>query len=270
MAEHFFDLRATHNPHRYYLPVTPGITVGRPDRMFLFGGVGLAAAIEAMQRTTGRPAIWATAQYLSFARPGSIVDLDVWVPTEGRFNSQARVIGHVGDKEIIIVNAALGARQDATSGQWVRMPDVPPPEACPPAEHFRGSQEGFRSHFEKRLARGRFPSGEPLDGPSEDGRICTWVRMRNRDLIGPTLLAVIADFVVEAASHAIGRLAGGNSLDNTIRYAHVVPSEWVLCDMRIESVQAGTVHAAMRLFAPDGTLLATASQSLILRYHDRV
>ena len=267
MSNPLFDLKATHNPHRYYLPISPEITVGPPDRKFMFGGVGLAAAIEAMQRTTGRPAIWATAQYLSFARPGSVVDLDVWVPTEGRFNSQARVVGHVDDKEIIIVTAALGSRPDETQGQWVRMPEVPPPLDCPLALHWSESRGAFRDHFEKRLALGRFPSGERLDGPSEDGRVCTWVRMRDGQLIGSALLAVIADFVIEAASHATGRLVGGNSLDNTIRYARVVPSEWVLCDMRIEAVRAGVAHAAMRLFAEGGTLLATASQSLILRYH---
>ena len=40
---------------------------------FMFGGVGLASAIGAMERTTGRPLIWGTAQYLSYARPPSVV-----------------------------------------------------------------------------------------------------------------------------------------------------------------------------------------------------
>src|SRR4051795_1544712 len=120
----FFDLRATHNPHRWFMPLTPDVCVGRPDEMFMFGGVGLASAIGAMERTTGRPLIWATAQYLAYARPPSVVDLDVWVPAAGKYNSQARVIGHVGDKEIFTVNAALGARPSELSGQWLTMPDA--------------------------------------------------------------------------------------------------------------------------------------------------
>ena len=65
MTDSFFDLRATHNPHRWVLPVVPSLCVGPPGNVFLFGGVGLAASIAAMEGTTGRPLIWATAQYLS-------------------------------------------------------------------------------------------------------------------------------------------------------------------------------------------------------------
>ena len=36
------------------------------------------------------------------------MDLDVHVSVSGRYTTQARVIGHVGDREIITVNAALG------------------------------------------------------------------------------------------------------------------------------------------------------------------
>ncbi len=60
-----FDLRSTHNPNRYVLPVEPKLCVGPPGKKFLFGGVGLAASVAAMERTTGRACIWATAQYLS-------------------------------------------------------------------------------------------------------------------------------------------------------------------------------------------------------------
>lgn len=268
MSDSFFDLHATHNPHRFYLPVTAGISVGAVDRSFLFGGVGLAASIEAMERSTGRPVIWATAQYLSFARPGSMVDLDVFVPSQGRHSSQARVVGYVDDKEIITVNAALGAREAGSDGQWVRMPDVPPPLACPLVRHWRGSSTDLKSRFEKRLAAGRYPTGVPFSNRSEDGRMLLWVRAREGQPVGAAMLAVIADFVSESIGNAIGRFSGGNSLDNTIRFASTEPTEWVLCDMRIEVIHAGVVHGAMHLFAETGSLLATASQSLILRYHD--
>ena len=118
MNKLFFDLKATHNPHRWYLPVEPSICVGPPGNVFMFGGVGLASALAAMERTTGRPLIWATAQYLSYARPSNVVDLDVWTPAAGKYNTQARVTGHVDDKEILTVNAALGARPSDLSGQW--------------------------------------------------------------------------------------------------------------------------------------------------------
>ncbi len=70
-AREFLGLEPTHNPHRWVLPVTPGISTGGG---FLFGGCGLAAAIAALEGTTERPVVWATAQYLSYARPPDIMD----------------------------------------------------------------------------------------------------------------------------------------------------------------------------------------------------
>src|SRR5690606_34957006 len=136
----FFDLRSTHNSHRWYLPVTEPICAGPPGQPFLFGGVGLTAAVQAMERTCGRPVMWATAQYLSFARPPSIVDLDVRVPAAGRHTSQARVIGHVDDREIITVNAALGARPGDLSRHHLTAPDAPSPQDCDVVEHWRGQR----------------------------------------------------------------------------------------------------------------------------------
>jgi acyl-CoA thioesterase len=264
----FFDLRATHNPHRWFMPLTPGVCVGPPDNMFMFGGVGLASAIGAMERTTGRPLIWATAQYLSYARPPSVVDLDVWVPAAGKYNSQARVIGHVGDKEIFTVNAALGARPSEISRQWLVMPDAPRPEDCEAGEHWRNSGVGLHSRIEVRVAKGRYGS-DRKDNPEEDGRSLLWIRPKERFTIDASMLAVMADHVPSGIGNALGQNAGGNSLDNTIRIRRIVPTEWVLCDIRIHGVHGGFGHGAMYLFAQDGELMATASQSLIVRVREK-
>ena len=77
--DEFLGIQATHNPHRWVLPITQGIsTLGN----FMFGGCGLATAVTAPEHTTGRPLIWATTQYLSYGKTGSILDLDVRVPVE--------------------------------------------------------------------------------------------------------------------------------------------------------------------------------------------
>jgi acyl-CoA thioesterase-2 len=268
MTAQLFDLNATHNPHRWYLPVIDELCVGPPDRRFLFGGVALAAAISALEQTCERPVIWATAQYMSFARPGSIVDLDVWVPVEGNQTSQAYVIEHIEDRKIITVNAALGSRQSDICDQWLSIPDVPRPRSCTEVHGWRRPVEGILRRFETRLAQGRFATGEQITGRGEDGRVRFWIRSREGLSTDRKLLAVVADYVSVAISNAIGRLAGGNSLDNTIRYARVEDCEWILCDVQIETVCNGVVHGAMRLFSESGTLMASASQSLILRCHD--
>jgi acyl-CoA thioesterase len=82
------------------------------------------------------------------------------------------------------------------------------------------------------------------------------------------LLAIMADHVPSGIGAALGRNAGGNSLDNTIRFLRIVPTEWVLCDITITGISGGFAHGDIRLFAQDGQLMATASQSMILRVHD--
>jgi acyl-CoA thioesterase len=268
MDSAFFDLRETHNPHRWYMPLTPAACVGPPDNMFMFGGVALGAAIGAMERTTGRPLIWATAQYLSYARPGSVVDLDVRVPAVGKYNSQARVVGLVGDNEIFTANAALGERPSDISEQWLEMPEAPRPEDCDPAEHWRGSAVGLHSRLEVRVVKGRY-GADRQGNPQPDGRSMLWVRPRERVAIDAGMLAVMADFVPSGIGNALGRNAGGNSLDNTLRIRRIVPTEWVLLDLRITGIHGGFGHGALYLFAQDGELMATASQSLIIRVREK-
>jgi acyl-CoA thioesterase len=46
----------------------------------------------------------------------------------------------------------------------------------------------------------------------------------------------------------------------------LVPTEWVLLDIRVHSVVNGFGHGVVHLWAQDGTLLAMASQSTIVRF----
>ena len=80
-------------------------------------------------------------------------------------------------------------------------------------------------------------------------------------------LAVMADFLPSGIGNALGTAAGGNSLDNTIRFAASCRPKWVLADIRIHAASQGFVHGRVHLFAQSGELLATASQSMILRVH---
>jgi acyl-CoA thioesterase len=111
----FLDLRSSHNPYRWSLEVGPGL-VTRGG--FLFGGCGLGAAISALEGTSGRQCVWATAQYLAYATGGEVVDVDVTIAVEGHQITQARAVCHVGNREILTVNAALGHRPLEQAGQW--------------------------------------------------------------------------------------------------------------------------------------------------------
>jgi acyl-CoA thioesterase len=232
---------------------------------FLFGGCGLAAAISAMEGTSGRETVWATAQYLSYAKPGEVMDVDVTLAVEGHQMTQARAVCHVGNREILTVNAALGHRPLEMSGQWEHMPDVPPPGRCP-ERPFRDNVDGtINDRLEQRLAKGK--PFEQLDGTQGDGQTLMWARIPDVfDGVDATTLAVLGDFVPMGVGQALGVRGGGNSLDNTLRVVHLVPTQWVLLDIRVHAVERGFGHGLVHMFAEDGTLLATASQSCIVRF----
>ena len=262
-ARAFLGLEGTHNPYRWHLTVTSGLAT--PGN-FLFGGCGLGAAVAAMEGTTGRPCVWATAQYLSFATVGEVTDIDVTVSVAGHQMTQARAVGHVGNREILPVNAAFGVRPLEAAGQWERMPvDVPPPEECP-SRPTRAPVDGtVNERIDVRLARGR--DWDHLDGTPGDGRTIAWARIPEViEGVDATALGILGDYVPMAVGQALGVRGGGTSLDNTLRIVRLVPTSWVLLDIRVHAVDHGFGHGLAHMFAEDGTLLATASQSCVVRF----
>lgn len=258
-ATEFLGLSATHNPMRWYLPITEGIST---RERFLFGGCGLGAAVAAMEAVCDRPVVWATAQYLSFAMVDSIMDLDVTVAVAGKRTSQARAVGRVGDREILTVNAALGAKDLPIDAQWRTMPDVPEPLDCPSRGELVQDSGSIMTRFDMRLALGT--PWDAFDGTAvADGRSALWVRMPDVDM-SAAALAILGDYVPFGISQAQGGWTPSNSLDNTIRVQRLVPTEWVLCDVRIDGIHQGFGHGSVYLWTQDGTLLATASQSAVL------
>jgi len=258
----FLGLTQSHNPYRWSLEVTQGLsTMGG----FLFGGCGLGAAISAMEGTSGRDTIWATAQYLSYAKPGEVLDVDVTLAVVGHQMTQARAVCHVGNREILTVNAALGTRPLDKTGQWETMPDVPTPHECRTRTHRLPVDGTINERMEQRLVKGR--DYDDLDGTPGDGQTLMWVRIPDViEGIDATTLGVLGDFVPMGVGQALGVRGGGNSLDNTLRVVHLVPTEWVLLDIRVHAVERGFAHGLVHMFAEDGTLLATASQSCIVRF----
>jgi acyl-CoA thioesterase-2 len=259
-ARAFLGLRPTEDPSLWQMLVAPGLST--PGH-FLFGGCGLAAGVEAMESVTGRPCVWATAQYLSYAPTGSTVEFEVVVAVTGHQVSQARAVGRVDGAEILTVNAALGRRPLPVEGDWVVRPAVPGPDASPRRETPAMFAGTIMDRVDIRLARGR--SFTELDGTRGDGHTALWARMP--DVLAPSaaVLAVFGDYVPGGVAEALGRPGGGSSLDNTIRVARLVPTEWVLVDVQIDAIHGGFGHGSAHLWAEDGTFLGTASQSIIVR-----
>jgi acyl-CoA thioesterase len=255
----FLNLSHPVATHRWELPITADLTGGRGS---LFGGAGLAAGIVALEQATDKPVVWATGQYLSIVQQPVTLDLEVTLPAIGRNVTQGRVVGHLGDKEIITIIGAVGRRPDLVSGMWLDCPvAIAPADSLPVGDHHETTS--MHDHVDVRIAKGMFGfSG--LGEPSDDGRSLLWARMPGVKHDAGAL-AIIADYMPSVLGSALGQVMNCTSIDNTIRFANYEETEWVLCDNRMEFVANGFAYGTMHMWSDRGTLLATASQSMIVR-----
>ncbi len=232
--------------------ITPG--------QFLFGGCGLAAGLSAMEEHSGRPAIWATAHYLSYAPTGSKVVVTSTLAVVGHHVTQARAVATIEDKEILTVNAAFGNGTMESPEPWVVMPSVPPPDLCAPRRTPKEFGESIFDHIDTRYALGR--RFEELDGTPGSPHSALWARVPGHLDPSAATLAIFGDYVSGSVSQATGTPLMGRSLDNTIRIAKIEPTEWVLCDIHIHALSHGFAQGIAFLWSERGALLATASQSI--------
>jgi acyl-CoA thioesterase len=235
--------------------VTPG--------NFLFGGCGLGAALVALEEAAERPTIWATAQYLSYAPLGSTLDIDVEILVVGGHVTQARAIGRDQDREVLSVTAALGSDRSELEGVWVTPPEVPAPNNCPPRRVPPMVENSIFHNVDTRVAYGR--SWEELDGKPGSPNAAIWARIPGHLEPSAATLAIFGDYLTGGVADAVGRHTMGRSLDNTIRMVQAEETEWVLCDMRMHALVNGYAQGIAYLWSEQGTLLATASQSLAVK-----
>lgn len=260
-ARHFLGMEQVEDELHWRLEVVPELTT--PGH-FLFGGCGLGAALVALEAGSGRPTVWSTAQYLSYAPTNSVLDLSVTLAAEGKRVTQARAVGRVGDTEILTVNAALGEPDPlGADGVWEHPPEVPAPDACPLRRLPDFDSTSIFDQIEVRLARGR-TFEQIVEGQSTAGRPTSalWARVPGHLEPSAATLAIIGDYVSGGVSQPLGRRTISRSLDNTLRVVRLEPTEWVLCDIHIQAVAAGYGQGTAFLWSRDGALLATASQSM--------
>lgn len=259
----FLGLEETDDPTHWRLPVTEDVCT---PLGFLYGGAGLAAGVAAMEEATARPVLWATAQFLASAYPPATLDFRIALGAEGGQIAQARVVATADDgTEVLVVTGAFGNRPIEAAGDWLAAPEgLPPPDACPPRIHQHATPTGIITRLDMRIAEGRQP--DELDGTPGTGRTRLWARAPGLDLTDGAVLALLADYVPFGVGQALGQRAGGTSLDTTLRVVRVVPTEWLLLDVRIAAVDRGVAHGQLDMWTADGTLLATASQSAVVRF----
>lgn len=257
----FLGLEGDAETGAFRLNLRPELCGGRGH---VWGGVGLVAAMEALsQQSSGRPAILASAQFLGNHENAQELVLQSELTAHGRSISHGKVTAHLDGKPFMNAFASLGQREAPERGVWVTMPDVPRPEACQSIDVDAGGTS-IHAHVDLRLAKGSlFGLAEGTD-TEKDGRIAAWAHMPDLVCDAGTI-TLLADYMPGGIEYALGINAYGVSLDNTIRFARIVPTTWVLCDMRIEHISDGFGYGSTHLWSEDGTLMATANQTVVVR-----
>ncbi len=226
---------------------------------FLFGGCALAAGVVALEAASGRPTVWATAQYLSYAPEGAEVLVTTELAVVGGHVTQARATATVDDTAVLTVNAALGTGS-LTAPPWTVRPPVAAPLDCPKRNLPSWYQNSIFDHLETRLAIGR--RFAQIDGTPGSPVTALWARIPGHLDPSAATIAILGDFVSGGAMDPLGRRTRSRSLDNTIRIATLEPTEWVLCEIHMHALTGGFAQGTAFLWSESGTLLATASQSL--------
>lgn len=269
-------LVANGDPGRYRFVVEPHLS--RPDAR-LYGGTAIAVSVAAAEAVTGRQALWMTTQFVATIAEGQPVDVHTEVLAPGRRTNQVRVTGTGPDGATVF--ASLGAtgapRDDGLDGAFEQMPVAGAPEEAPTWKSpFSALAEASGTDVDATVGKMSLNAGmgqlielrtatiesHPDPGP---GRVAIWARRRDGVAITPTMAAFIADMIPLAVAHAFGVVAGGTSLDNTMRYGRFEPTEWVLLDLRAHGAVGSYGHGLAHLWSPDGVWLGTASQTASMR-----
>lgn len=237
--------------------------LGRHDGA-LYGGTGIAVSVTAMEAATAREALWVTTQFVATVQLGAVIDVATDVLASGRAISQVQVTArHEGRTLFVALGSTATPRTGGLDGQYETMPAVAPPEDSEPMQHRMPGMEdrgGLHDNVEYRVARVLEPdgSGPPGGRPT----MAMWARLTGGRRCTRAGIAFLADMVPPAIAHAAGKVGGGPSLDNSLRFGRLdVAPEWILLDLRGHMAYGAHGHGSVWVWSPDGGLLAIGDQS---------
>jgi len=169
-----------------------------------------------------------------------------------------QLAGSVGDRLVFTAVGSTATRRHDGIGASARpAPVADPPEAY---ESMRPGRAGMEVE-----PGGHYLVSEFREIPSNDagppGRVLLWARVVGEVETTAAKLAFLADMVPIAVCRAAGVQGAGTSLDNSLRVGRLVDTEWVLVELEAHAADAGYGYGVSHMWAPDGTLMATGSQT---------
>lgn len=262
-----------------YSLTQPGVVEGVIDERwsiyFVHGGVVMASLMHAATLGLGRPDLRLASTSAVFCRPVPTgpVRLDVTVLRSGRSGAQVRSSLYADDAEPGPNAEALSVFVDEREGLVSLVgPTIPLDVGDPPS----AGDTWDRPDTSHRPTAGFFESSEWRLSPvqaTDPMRRCAWFRFTESvagvDGLWPTpALAVPGDALglaaVPAAAGTMGAVIAP-SLQIDMQVVGPIRGEWIGVDSQCHRVVGGVTSGHATLWAEDGSLVATVSQTALLR-----
>ncbi len=235
----------------------------RPD-MVLFGGTAIAASTTCMEVATNAPAVWITTQYVSTARVEETIVLDTEIVAAGKRINQVHVTGRVDGRLIFTsIGSTAQPREGGIEGQYLAMPQVAGPDD---GEAFMPGPPRLRREMLSFNRVSEFRQVELADVEKRTtGSFVLWARMPGL-IATPATIGYLADMSPVAVVRGAGKIGGGTSLDNSMRFGPDPTTEWVLLEMHGHLAVGGYGHSSIHIWSPDGVLLGYGGQTSNIRH----
>lgn len=254
------------------------------DRQRVFGGQVAAQALFAAMRTVDDDLV-AHSLHSYFLRPGDTavpIVYDVESIRDGRSFATRRVVARQHGREIFFLTASFQRPEEGFEHQDL-MPDVHPPEmglSFHDLMKARGSEESeaFSKEWAALDVRYLGNSARGLEpDPLHPARAQLWIRV-NGDLSDDprehlAVFTYATDMTLLGCAmvpHGMSLTAPGMlpaSLDHAVWFHRPFRADqWWLYDQVSPSAQGGRGLSLGRVFAEDGTLVATVAQEGLIRF----
>lgn len=246
----FFGVQATDDELRWLLPISPNVAnyLG-----VMHGGCALAAVTAAAETWSGRPLAAASAQFMARVPLGGSAEITFDIGSAGKRMTQvlAQVADAADGSVLMRALLSLGGRRLGIDQHWTKPPDVPEPHEWQRRSVPDNAVPSFSTDADIRF--GPYGAG--------DRRILCWARLAGTLASTRQGLIALADTLATGMHLSLGRKWRGASLDNTVRIASDADCEWVLLDIGTDGFHNAVGHGVVRMFTPDGELLASGNQS---------
>ena len=255
----------------------------------VFGGQVIAQALQAAQVCVpeDRVAHSLHAYFLRGGTEGLETRYTVLRDLDGRSFANRRVVASQGDEPILTLTASFQRPEEGLAHRDAPMPEVPDPESLPPDREQRQAVLERIGHKMSEAQRALFLRPRPIEmravgkphwlnqepsAPASQSWFRTVARLPDDPALHRAVIAYASDYTLlgtAALPHGLSWFRGelnGASLDHALWFhAPARADEWLLYATDSPWSGGGRGFNRGRIFAQDGTLVASVAQEGVLR-----